>query len=878
MASFISSHPGDNEVDLVVLTEPKVIQSCINKIPKGYSKIRPQALSELNDLRVQQGLIMQDLLFVLLGYEGFYIRYSERYNPNSLDSLIKGPDYKTAKHLDVSLKSITKKLVHFGKYYSALNSFVEHYCSQSSGKVVQRLCTEISQFIVQYQQLIIQIEEEFKHNSSFNLNILENILNQEISVKIHLLYEIITSIHDDSQTRFKLYGANNNINNDREAYFKNFIRNIQNDLRETGNIDLTTDQQNFNQCKGGLVLQIIQQLTHTYHGDQVSMTFLSKLFDAVSIDYVQMLNNWLINGDIDDPYDEFLIKENKLSTANRFQDIIHTRTEKYWDELYGTRTDGLIEQFSSKEIQLKILATGKYLNIFKLCTDINNFEQLGEDLIPIEKLTSRNTELKILEFYDRANWLLMKLYYDGYGFCSIIDSFQKTLLLNESYHMDNFLSNSFNDLRRNKHSVSPSRLAQSYAEAYKVNPGQNFAIIDVVSDGVTENITSNIVDVLKFNQKLTVDSTNFYDLAKEILDVKSFDAEEALKNESSSSMFKALLNKSLERNKISSAGSNTPSRSTYDPDHSDEYTVAGLNLEVHVPFPLNLLITQNFVFEYQLIFKLLVISKFITKLSDDSWKEINFSSVWGYKGFHPRVHKWILRCRILHNRMNDFMKELNFYFNFDIIDTNYQDLKCSIKEIQNFLKQDRQSQTPTNATSPQQSDLFGFRNQFDNYSQNNNSIFDKNILNHSQANNSSRTKSLCDVDNLHKKLSSFLNSILRDTLVTNKDLIESLKVMFDVIISFNHYLSRLKKSLIMINPELFDKFSQDYPSKFQNKNMDDEQIAARFDILNENLNSLYEIFNDGLTDFMNTLKLYGETENQSLLILIERLENCFPDT
>lgn len=864
MTSFISSQMGDVEQDIALLSnQPNVLNSCVNQAPRGRNKTRPYPLSEMNDLKIQQGLIIKDLLFSLIGYEGCYIRYSEKYDQSDINSKIRGPDFKIAKHLDISLKCITKKLVKFGKYYSGLNGFLELYDRPEFGKVVQRLCYEISEFLISYQQVIKLIEDEFKFNSTFNLSIFETILNQELSLKLSHFYDIVISVHTETIERSKYKHQTS------ESYFNNFIKSIQNDLKETGSIDLATDNVNFEFCKGGLLLKIIQDRINAYQGDVISLEFLTRIFDAVSVDYADMLNKWVINGEIDDLAEEFIIKMNKF--PDNPDSPIHRNGEKYWDELYVTRTDGVIDQFSSKDVQLKILATGKYLNIFKTCTGLYDFQQLNEIIQPIDRLSSQDLELKINEYYKRANKLLMKLLFEGYQFPSLIDSFQTLFLFKDSSKIDVFLEKSFNDLRKNKHAISTSRLSKLYDDTLQRKKDE-FQVKDINKQNRISD--DKIGDVLSYSLSLSVDFTNFYDLAEEILNVKSFDAEEAFRNGQNSNIFKALLNKSLERDQMNSAASNN-SPNSYDPDHSDEYTIAGVNLDMDLPFPLNIIIGQNYVLEYQLIFKLQMIVKFINKLIDNSWKEINCSTVWKYPGFHPKIKKWILRCRILNNRMRDFMNDLQFYLNFDIIETNFDSFKQTFTEIQRILHEEKLGSN-IDHQNIHSNGIIGFKNgSLANYNHNN--LFDEKILNHNHNFNDFPNDNLINIDNLINKLGSFLNNVLRDSFITNKILIDVLKNMFDLIILYNHYLIRLKKSLIMSDKDLFHKFSQDYPEKFQNRVMDDELIEVRLKNLDSMLNSHFEIFNDSLTEFIVTLKSHGNLENQLFLILIERLENCFPD-
>ncbi|CAH2353863.1 spindle pole body component Spc97p [[Candida] railenensis] len=887
--SFTSG--AETEADIVQMLKPNVLRPCVNRPPKGYNNIRPHALINLNDLKIQQGLIIKDLLFVFLGFEGFYVRYSEKFDPNSIDAKIRGPDFKTAKHLDISLKSITKRLVSFGKFYSGLKAFNEYYNSQLSGKVLQKFCFEINRFLQEYEQLVLTIEQEFQLNPNFNLNYLENniLRNSNISIQIDLLYEIALMIHDESVSRHFQAVSNSSageevleeagtIGRKDETYFQNFIKTIQNDLRQTGSIDLATDQSNFELCKGGLVLQIIQKLnSEKYLGDAVKNRLLNELFDSISTDYVEMLNGWLSNGEIDDPFDEFLIKENKIKESS----LMNKFTEKYWEEVYVTRTDGVIDQFQSRELQLKILATGRYLNIFKMCTGINDTNAMDNDKrhIEITSLSSRDLELKILEFYSRANRLLMKLFFEGYQFPTLMDKLQRTFMLNDSFNIDNFISSSFNDLKRSKYAISESKLQNRFSEIERKSGQDDEREVDETNDEDNN-------DEVHLESTLTIDYTNFYDLAKEILDVQSFDALKAMA--SSSSQFKTLLNKSLEKNippSSANAGGAGATSGAYDPDHSDEYSISGLNLLVSIQFPLNILIGQNFIFQYQLIFKLLVLTKFISKLSDNTWKEINYSTVWKYRHYDPRIKKWILRSRILLNRMGDFMREMQFYFNLDIIESNYKEITGTMSEIEQELKVSQKTSSTSTKRNHSARDSNVYSDRFNTF--NNNSIFDRNIIQHQQiqrnvssASNSGATSTsgaMIDVNILRTKFSSFLNNILRHSLLTNKDLIDSLKRVYDLIISYSHYLSRLKKSLVLLNAELYNTFRQDYPDKFEGKSVDADSIYDRYVKLNDRLIWYYEVFGDTLTDFMSILRKFGETEDQSLLILIQRLENCYPE-
>lgn len=845
----------DESDTVTLLNEPDLYQSCIHHENHIY-KIRPFGLNELNDLNLQQALMVKDLLFILLGNQGNYIRFSEKYDATNVHSMIKGPDFKIAKHLDISLKVITKKIIKYGKFYVAINNFLQMYNHERFGKVIQALCYELVQFKSQYEQAIIDIESQFKFNSSFNLNSLESILTKQISNQMNHFYEIINIIHEDTLKRQTL---NQNSGNN---YFNNFINFLQQDLKQTGTIDLSTDIINFDICKGGVVLKIVQERIKIFKGDSGSSKFLLDLFQNISKDYLQSLNQWLINGLIDDPFEEFLIKENKFP-----QNILNNNMEKYWDEVFLIRNDGIISQFDDKNIQLKVLHTGKYLNIFKYCAGLENFDCLEELISPISSFLHQDFELKIDNFYKRANKLLMKLIFDGYNFESMIGFFLETFLVNNAFKIDKFLDMNFNDLQRNKFKVSISKLIKSFNQiSYQLEEDSN------------EDNEPDMKSPLYHNLEFSIDSSNFFELAKEILNVKSFDAEAALKDNSNA--FKELLNRSLQNNSSDRVLPKSQESENYDLiGDVDDLTILGINLDINLPFPLNLIINQSYNFEYQLIFKHQIIIKFLSKLIDKTWNEINLTTVWKYPKFDQKIKKWILRSRILHNRMKDFMNEFQYYINFDIVDTNILELVEYMTKINQQLNQDLLS---TNLLDQgNDSDRMSFGNQNANSSMtkgissiNYNELFSDDKFNQRQKNSSGE---LIDLTNLINKIGTILNNILRDSFLTNDKILNVVKKLFNIIILYNNFLSRLKKSLIMMNSELFDQFHQAYPSRFTNKDVTESLINNRFDNLNQMLNYHFETFNSNLNDFMVLIKNYGDIENRQFLILMEKLEQCFPD-
>ncbi|RLV90201.1 Spindle pole body component SPC97 [Spathaspora sp. JA1] len=856
MNSFASSPGGGRNVppDVVTLNDTYedfgagdmhniVTSHLVTHTTKKPTKIKAPLVSQITDLQIQQGLIIRDLLFALLGYEGIFIKYSEKYDPKLLHWKINGPDFKIAKNLDLSLKTVTKKLSKLGRYYCGLVGFVQTYDCRQYGKVIQRFCFVIQEFLSFYNSVIVGLEQEFQYNSSFNLTKLDQILNQEVSNKLVHLYEIAIEIHSITQER--------KITQNHSQY--SYVKSNLIDSKLETNLYL----KKFDCCKGGLALRVIQSRLSFYKGEPSSFTFLTQILDTVAEDYLEMLNTWLSEGKIDDPFDEFFIREKEVPVT--FVDIFDNRSEYYWNELFLIKPDGLLEQFENSNLQSKILTTGKYLNIFKKCIGLSNFGDLHENLKFINKLSSQDIELKINQFYNRANKLIMKLLFQGYNFRSLILHYQTQFLFDNSYKIDKFIDLAFGELKRDKYKVSISRLQKQYYDLYNTSNRKIHKIGTIPS----------ILDIIQERQRFTISNESLYQVAHELMQSKpEFDIER--------------VNSALQRE-----GSNSPQETTIgrtnqakQPEDSDDnIAIASINLSVELPFPLNLVINRELSYHYEMIFKLLMNLKFLARYNDINAKELNKSDVWKYPGYDTRIKTWILRIRSLHSRIRLFLDELQSYINYDVIEVNYSEINTLLKQTEIELSETELG-TNVGVQDHEDEQLFNTLQGTGN----SNSIFETRILDaelrrpSSNSNNNTHNKTdLLSLDNLILQLRKYLNTVLTESLLGKYELLFELKQILDYITKFNHYISLYKKTLILCDRNLHEQYSDRFPDRFKNKTMDSNSIDKRFTSLNNSLMEQYRRFAELLASFLDKIRKFGLSENGGLLALSDRLEQCFPE-
>lgn len=108
--------------------------------------------------------------------------------------------------------------------------------------------------------------------------------------------------------------------------------------------------------KGGQLLSILYM--HSQHGDPLQQSILYPLLFNCTIPIRDMIVEWISNGIINDPYQEFFVSTDKMIGE-----------EKLWYDKYTLRVP-MIPSFISMEQAKKIWITGKSINFLRVvCKD-----------------------------------------------------------------------------------------------------------------------------------------------------------------------------------------------------------------------------------------------------------------------------------------------------------------------------------------------------------------------------------------------------------------------------------------------------------------------------------------------------------------------------
>lgn len=113
--------------------------------------------------------------------------------------------------------------------------------------------------------------------------------------------------------------------------------------------------------KGGALLNVIYNLM-VNSSDASIRDLFAFLLEKASTPYFHILKKWIFNGILEDPFQEFFVKEN---TSCKKENIESDLNDKYWQERFTFREE-MVPVFLAKYKQ-KVLHAGKYLNVIREC-------------------------------------------------------------------------------------------------------------------------------------------------------------------------------------------------------------------------------------------------------------------------------------------------------------------------------------------------------------------------------------------------------------------------------------------------------------------------------------------------------------------------------
>ncbi|KAA8917741.1 hypothetical protein TRICI_000049 [Trichomonascus ciferrii] len=601
---------------------------------------------------------MEDILYVMMGCEGYYIRYSDAYDPTIQFDKLKGPDFRISKSLDPSLKDLTRTIVDSAKHFLALRAFVESQSRPEYGLVNQALCASLRKFLNQYALLTAQLERQAFYNEAFTLHNMTIRLNH-ISTVLRHGFDLAQAILKENDKKSE---ESANVFNDFDKVLESLKES--NGSSNLNQIGITVSSTKSTVCKGGTILRILAGRLNMYSGDPTARDLLKTLLTDASKPYLKMLTLWIHKGVIDDPYEEFLVREFKSIPRERL-DLDYT--DEYWEKRYTIRKDDLPLQLSSSEVYEKVLLAGKYLNVVRECGGTDVSKDVDETF---ESIEDSRIVLSLSSAYTHANQSLLSLLIKTHNLPTRLTSLKHYFLLDRADFLINFMDIAEKELSKPSRKASVTKL-QYLLDMSLRQPG-SISSTDPFKDEVIVDMTH----------------TSVTDYLLKIVNVSGMDPSEAMGLTGKDP--NVVEKRFLAANRAESAQS--ASSDEKDKDRKVKHFIAtmGLQLDFRIPFPLSLVLSRKTILRYQLLFRHLVELKHIERNLNNSWVEQAKSKVWRATSSNERLNEWKIKAVKLRVKMLLFVQQVLYFCTMEVIEPNWSKLESNLldaKTVDSLMEQ-----------------------------------------------------------------------------------------------------------------------------------------------------------------------------------------------
>ena len=574
-------------------------------------------------MQEQETALIDDLLYVFMGYEGQYVRFGDSYNPLEEKDRLGGPAFYTLSGLDPSLRDMTTSMLNMASHYSAIEAFVEVQSREEYGAVNHALCAAIRKLLKDYLILVAQLETKVLSDAKFTLH--------QMQLSIIPTAQSLAQLYAMAQELLK---RNSLLEDDLDDSMDDFdADNIIERLREGG--DLLPGSMTKKRCIGGNVLALLSQRLATYSGDPAAKSILETLLREASRPYMTMLNEWLHHGGIRDPHAEFLIGERASIKRERLDEDY---TDEYWDKRYYIREKEVPPHLEA--LKDKVLLAGKYLNVVRECGGVNVASKIVDTPATFDDarfLDNINTA------YSFANSELLTLLLTKNSLRNRLRSMKHYFFLDRAEFFLYFLELSASELKKPHRSINTGKL-QSLLGIVLHQPG-SIAEADPFKEDVSVKL--NEIGLTQWLMK--------------IVNVQGIDQENP--------------DSIMEQYK-------TPAPATNKEDDKEINGFEAFELDYAVPFPLSLIISRKTVLRYQLIFRYTLALRHLEGQLIDCWTEHSKGHSWIHRPADKRIEKWKRRAWTLRARMLVFVQQMLFYATAEVIEPNWQKLMAKVDDAE----------------------------------------------------------------------------------------------------------------------------------------------------------------------------------------------------
>lgn len=188
---------------------------------------------------------------------------------------------------------------------------------------------------------------------------------------------------------------------------------------------------NIGQNEGGAIINIIHDLSR--HGDPMIQAFTQKTLQEISRPFYEMLARWIYEGELVDPYHEFLVRPAAMTMAGQRSERPGSSdaSENAWKGKY-VLTKIMVPRWMSDKLAQKVYLIGKSLNFIRhTCADADFVMQHSKKNAEVLEYGDTSAlERSIDEAYSVTSQHLKSLMLDNFHLLDHLGALKRYMLLN----------------------------------------------------------------------------------------------------------------------------------------------------------------------------------------------------------------------------------------------------------------------------------------------------------------------------------------------------------------------------------------------------------------------------------------------------------------
>ncbi|TIB63325.1 hypothetical protein E3P78_01890 [Wallemia ichthyophaga] len=614
--------------------EPSFLRAPLNSrvpqlSPHSYNSIRKSSAFKDVGLDIQQAAILED--FHLQGIQGQYITYHPDYAYDDMNARLKGSEFIVDPSIDHGLATLIHRVLPLASLYTSITAFVEQRSAMDWGLVNHALCAAIRDML----KVAIGLMAFYHLQPALHkLTLVHQLALELIKTETpDITDDQVDPEEDDSED---MMGET----------MKKAIAQINAEAKETA-------LESEGIVKGGEVIKVVWEKLMKSSGDPVAHEVFTRLLFHASQPYAEMLLSWTTSGDLNDPYDELLVREAK-SISKKGLDMDYT--DEYWEKRYTLRDGSSVEKPFKPDTafddegrlkrlaggacippfleswKFKILFAGKYLNVIRECgIEVSKHRNYGE--LERTSINSPPFYKQVEDAYTHANRALLKLLLEDEGLVSRLRSLKHYFFLADSDFFVHFLDQSYNELRKPAKNANLVKL-QSLLDLTLRNPA-----------------SPSFNDPYKEDIKVTMSREPLYQWLLTVVNVSG-----ALGQEDNLNQRKGAEEKPIR-------------------------AIEGLSFDYTVSFPLSLVISRKTILRYQLIFRFLLHLKYTESALVGMWGE-HTQDCWRRNLRYKPFDMWRTRVCVLRARMLELVRQVTGYVCEEVLHIKSLELEEKIGKVQ----------------------------------------------------------------------------------------------------------------------------------------------------------------------------------------------------